>query len=252
MNCVSEQWTTVEGWRIFARVAEGGAPTNALPIVCVHGLGVSSRYFVPLLEALAPTHPAHALDLPGSGRSEGPAGALTIAALADFLADWMSAAGFARAALLGNSFGCQVIAAFALRHPERIAAAVLTGPTGDPAERSPVHLLLRLGLDGLREPPSEVLIALRDYWRFGFRRGIATARMMVEDDMAEKLTHVRVPILVVRGGRDAIVTQAWAETVAALAPDGRLIVIPGAAHAVNYDTPKEVAAAVNHFLASAS
>jgi pimeloyl-ACP methyl ester carboxylesterase len=97
-----------------------------------------------------------------------------------------------------------------------------------------------------------VLIALRDYWRFGFRRGIATARMMVEDDMAEKLALMRAPTLVVRGEQDAIVTQAWAEIVATLAPDGRLAVIPGAAHAVIYDAPAAVAAVVNRFLADAS
>ena len=235
---------------MFARVASGQAPAGAMPVVCVHGIGVSGRYFAPLLEALAPTHPAFAPDLPGSGRSDGPARALTIDELADVLAAWMTARGLARAALLGNSFGCQVIAAFALRHPARLAAAVLAGPTGDPAERSPLRLLARLALDGLREPPSEVLIAVRDYWRFGVRRGIATARMMVDDDMTAKLPLMTAPTLVVRGERDAIVTPAWAETVAALLPRSELVTIPGAAHAVNYDAPAALAAAVNRFLAS--
>ncbi|MDQ3880940.1 MAG: alpha/beta hydrolase, partial [Chloroflexota bacterium] len=63
-----------------------------------------------------------------------------------------------------------------------------------------------------------------------------------------KLPCVRVPTLVVRGGRDPIVPQAWAEEVARLLPRGRLVVIPGAAHAVNHDAPAALARVVLPFL----
>lgn len=240
-------WTTVEGLRVYARVAEQ-TPGGAAPIVLVHGIGVSGRYMTPTAARLAPNHAVYVPDLLGSGRSEGPSRALTIVELADFLAAWMTTLGLDRAVLLGNSFGCQVIVEFALRHPARIERAVLAGPTGDPSQRSPLRLLLRLLWDSFQERPSEVLIAIRDYWRFGMRRGIATLRMMTRDRMVEKLSRMTTPTLVVRGGRDAIVTQPWAETVAALLPEGQLAVIPGAAHAVNYDVPAALAEAVERFL----
>jgi pimeloyl-ACP methyl ester carboxylesterase len=249
---ISEQWTTIDGWRVFARVASGRAPAGALPVVCVPGLGVSGRYFTPLLTALAPARPVFAPDLPGSGRSDGPNRALTIAELADALAAWMQAVSLGPAALLGNSFGCQVAVACALRHPGRVAALVLTGPTGDPATRSPLGLLARLALDGLRERWPEPLIALQGYWRFGFRRGIATARMMIADDVPAKLPLVTAPALVVRGEHDPIATPQWVDAVAELLPQSELVVIPNAAHAVNYDAPAALAAAVNRFLASGS
>jgi pimeloyl-ACP methyl ester carboxylesterase len=44
--------------------------------------------------------------------------------------------GLERAALLGNSFGCQVIADLAVRYPQRVTHAILQGPTTPPQERS--------------------------------------------------------------------------------------------------------------------
>jgi 2-hydroxy-6-oxonona-2,4-dienedioate hydrolase len=243
-----ERWTTVEGLRVFARVADGVVPHGAIPIVLVHGFGVSGRYMLPTARLLAIRHPVYVPDLPGWGRSEKPPRVQTIAELADFLADWMTAIGLDRAAFLGNSFGCQIIVAFALRHPDRIDRAVLVGPMGDPAMRSPVRLLGRLIWDSLRERPREVGIALHDYGRFGLRRGLATLRIMLSDSFEEKARRVAVPALVVRGEQDRIVTRAWAERVAALIPAGRFESVPDAAHAVNFDAPAALTAITNRFL----
>jgi 2-hydroxy-6-oxonona-2,4-dienedioate hydrolase len=62
------------------------------------------------------------------------------------------------------------------------------------------------------------------------------------------MRHVRVPTLVVRGSRDVIVPQRWAEEVTRLLPDGRLVIIPDAAHTLNYQKPAELTEAVRSFL----
>ncbi len=59
---------------------------------------------------------------------------------------------------------------------------------------------------------------------------------------------MRVPTLVVRGSRDRIVSQSWAEEVAGLLPLGRLVVIPGAAHTANYGWPLQFAREIQAFL----
>ena len=45
-------WSLVEGRRSFARVS--AADGDSVPVVLVHGLGVSGSYFVPTAEGLAP------------------------------------------------------------------------------------------------------------------------------------------------------------------------------------------------------
>ena len=153
-----------------------------------------------------------------------------------------------RAALVGNSMGCQVIAEMAVRHPGRVERAVLQGPTMDPKGRSVFRQAGRFLLDVPREPPSLVPIELLDLLSAGARRAWHTLRYALEDPIEEKLPHMRVPTLVVRGSRDPIATQRWAEEVTGLLPMGRLCVIPGAAHAANYGRAAQFARIVHEFL----
>ncbi len=127
--------TLVNGRRMHARVSDGQT-AGSIPVVLVHGLVVSGRYMVPLLDELARSHAVYAPDLPGFGRSEGPAHAPDVEGLADALAAWMRAVGLSGAALVGNSMGCQVTVELALRHPELVERVVLQGPTMDPRARS--------------------------------------------------------------------------------------------------------------------
>lgn len=130
----------VRGWKthFLASTARPSRrrPVEPVPVVTVHGMVVSGRYMVPTAELLAPRHPVYVPDLPGFGKSEGPDRIPEVPGLADLLAKWMEAAGVERAALLGNSFGCQVAAELAARHPEIVEGLVLQGPTTDPRGRA--------------------------------------------------------------------------------------------------------------------
>jgi 2-hydroxy-6-oxonona-2,4-dienedioate hydrolase len=53
---------------------------------------------------------------------------------------------------------------------------------------------------------------------------------------------------VMRGEHDPLVPQRWAEEVVRLLPEGRLIVVPDAAHTLVYFAPRECADAVRRFL----
>lgn len=236
--------TVVNGLRMHARVSEGRGP----PVVLVHGLVVSGRYMLPLLEELARSRAVYAPDLPGFGRSEGPAGVPDVAGLADALAAWMRAAGLSGAALVGNSMGCQVIVELVLRHPGLAQRVVLQGPTMDRRARSAPRQIWRLLVDTTREPPFLVAIEGLDLLRAGVARSWRTFRHALRDPIEGKLPGVRVPALVVHASRDRISPKSWAEEVARLLPDGRLVVLPRAAHAANYSAPAEFARAIRSFL----
>lgn len=243
---------TVRGWKthfLASAVPTRRSPEDVVPVVMVHGMVVSGRYMVPTAELLATRHPVYVPDLPGFGRSEGPERVPEVSGLAELLAGWMEAAGVYRAALLGNSFGCQIAAELAVRRPELVERLVLQGPTPDPRGRTAARLLLRWLRDAPRESPSQGPIMLRDYRDAGPRRALDVFRRMLEDPIEEKLPRVLVPTLVVRGSRDPIVPQRWAEEAADLLPHGRLVVVPGAAHTMNYSAPAELARTVLPFLA---
>lgn len=234
---------------MHARVPERQRSTpQGDPIVLVHGLGVSSHYMLPTLSLLAPSHHVYAPDLPGFGYSHKPRRALSLAELADSLADWMTAAGIPRAVLLGNSLGCQVITTFSERHPARLSRAILIGPTCDPGAPNAWRQALRLLLDAPRERPSEAAVAVSDYWRAGPRRIWRTLNEALHSPVQAQLMRLRVPTLVIRGGRDPIVSQQWAQRVTELVPRGRLVLIPDAPHAVNYSAAPELVDVLQPFL----
>jgi 2-hydroxy-6-oxonona-2,4-dienedioate hydrolase len=236
---------------VHARAATGLAPPGAPPAVLVHGVGVSSRYMVPTARELAGFVPTYAPDLPGFGRSAKLRRPLTLPQLAEALSEWIVAVGLRRPTLIGNSFGCQIIAELAVRWPERLGRAVLQGPTVDPAARTWPGQILRWLRNAPHERTSMAPLILLDYWDAGLRRVVTTFNEALRDPIEQKLPLVRAPTLVVRGERDHIVPRAWAEEVVRLLPNGRLATIPGAAHTLNYAAPQPFVRAIVPFLTGA-
>jgi pimeloyl-ACP methyl ester carboxylesterase len=245
---LGSMWVEVDGLRMHARAAASAANTEALPVVLVHGLVVSSRYMIPLAERLAERTPVYALDLPGFGKSDHPERPLDIAGLADALAGWMRAAGLARAALLGNSMGCQVIAELALRYPSLVARAVLVGPTTDRRGRHVLEQLRRLLAAGPYEAPGLLGVQVRDTWSAGLRETLATARYAIIDRIETKLPALTMPVLVVSGEHDPLAPPHWAAELAGLLPDSQLHILAGAGHALNYSAPDQLLEIVGPFL----
>jgi len=203
---------------------------------------------VPLAAELAAERAVYALDLPGFGRSEKPEAALNLTELSLALVGWMREIGIGRAVLLANSIGCQVAVDAALSCPELVERLILVSPTVDRGARTVPSQFFRLLLDIPREPLSLPFIALVDYLQAGLGRTAKTFAYALQDLVEQRLPHVRQPTLIVRGNHDTLVSQRWAEEVARLLPAGRLSVIRGAAHGVNYNSPRELARLVVDFL----
>jgi pimeloyl-ACP methyl ester carboxylesterase len=241
-------WITAGGFTFHTRVPAHPVPTEEPVLVLVHGLVVSSRYMVPTARELLPYYRVYLPDLPGFGKSSKPRHVLTLPEQADALAMWMRTMKLKRAVLVGNSLGCQVIAHLAIRHPELVERAVLVGPTMDPQARTAHQKSIRWLLNIPHEPISLFLIVARDYLDAGFRRFIRTFSYGLQDRIEEHLPAVQVPTLVVRGSYDVLVPQRWAEEATRLLSQGRLVVIRGAGHDVNYNSPQELAEAIRTFL----
>jgi pimeloyl-ACP methyl ester carboxylesterase len=236
-------WREVGGYRLHVR--EGGAGD---PVVLVHGLGVSGEYLEPLGEALGRSFGISIPDLPGWRKSERPRRALSLEQLAEVLADLVGP-GSRAPAFVANSLGCQIVLALAGRHPEKVRALILIGPTVDPVYRGWVRHAIRLLIGATRERSGLFPIVLEDYVRMGPRRIIATARAALEDAPEQRLPRIEAPVLVVRGERDALTTHDWARRCAALAPRGAFVELAGAAHAAHVSHAEDVAELVERFLA---
>jgi len=241
---VSELWLDVAGARMHARLLGEGPP-----VVLLHGYGVSGTYMLPLARQLATSYRVLVPDLPGQGKSEPRPGLRSVSELADAFAAWLEAAGLERPAVVANSLGCQVVTELVVREPALVGPLTLVGPTIDPARRRGRHQLFAALRDSAREPVRLLAIAASDDLNAGMRQLVVTARAAFDDRIEERLPFVEQPAVVVRGGDDRFVSAEWAEQVAALLPDGRLVVVPGEPHAVHFTQPATVAGVVRELLA---
>jgi pimeloyl-ACP methyl ester carboxylesterase len=204
-------------------------PPSARRVVLVPGLGLDDRSSTKVRERV----PATVVRLPGMGLP-GP-----VPPLDTLAAQLLDAAGEGALVLVGHSQSCQVVAAAARN--QRVVAVVLLGPTTDPRLRSTAGLLGRWLATAWAEPWWQVPRTLVQWWRTGPRAMVALWRAAAPDRIDGRLRDVPVPVVVVRGTRDRLCPHDWARGLAAAAPRGRLVELPGAAHMTVQTHPDEVA-----------
>jgi pimeloyl-ACP methyl ester carboxylesterase len=214
----------ISGWSGGIAYRQAGRRPN---IVLVHGLGMSSAYFIRLAKALfsdewRPVAP----DLPGFGESVDapPAGP---ADHARALAAWADLAGIEDAVWVGHSLGCNVVAHLAASRPDLVASSIHIGPLW--RRRTPWLLLPALVIDAMQEPAALFPFVARAYWRTGFARWFRTFRRYARD------IHEPPPAgVMIVGERDPLVARKVI---------GEFTTVRGA-HACHFSDPISAATAV--------
>ncbi len=114
----------VQGGAGRLHVDDGGRGA-ATPVIFVHGNGANLTQWRDALAHVRLTRRAVAYDLRGMGASEIAAnGDYSLAAMAGDLGAVADALHLKRFILVGHSYGSHVVAAYAARHPERVAAVI--------------------------------------------------------------------------------------------------------------------------------
>ncbi len=178
--------------------------------------------------------PGSVVLLPGMGLRE------TVPALPALADRLVAALGEGPVVLVGHSQSCQVVVAAAQRDP-RVVGVVLLGPTTDPRLRRWAVLAGRWLATAVREPLRQVPLVVAQWARTGPRAMVRLWRLASPDRIDRRIATLSVPVVVVRGTRDALCRHGWAAGLAAAAPTGRLVEIPGAAHMTVQTHPDEVA-----------
>lgn len=238
---IVRRWTMVGDTVVHSRETGHRSTPGARPLVLVHGVGTTTRYFRPLLTQLDDHVPAAAVDLPGIGPSSPAPLPNNLTDQAHLLAAWLHATRRRPAALVGNSMGAQTVVEFALHYPELTPQLVLIGPTMDPRASGPLRQIGRLLRDATVERPSLIWLTLTDTFLTRRRAVLRYFRAALEHPMEERITDVQVPVLVIRGDRDPIVPLRWARQLAELARRGELVEVAGGAHACHHGRPQAVA-----------
>jgi pimeloyl-ACP methyl ester carboxylesterase len=128
------QLTDIGGFRMNSVHWPRPETVDLPPLVFIHGASGNLRdQSAAFLEPLKTRAEMLFVDRPGHGYSErGGLENLTQDGQADAIARLMAARGISRAIMIGHSFGGATVAAFALRHPEKVAGLLFLSPATHP------------------------------------------------------------------------------------------------------------------------
>jgi pimeloyl-ACP methyl ester carboxylesterase len=198
--------------------------------VLLHGIGMGASYFAALSAELQPHGRVVAIDLPGFGNAPEPEVALTMAQLGRLLVDFVVLEALGDPVLVGHSMGAQVAVEAAAQRPELFRFVVLMAPTVNRHERNIRVQALRLLQDLFGESPTVILLGLQNYAKAGPLWFAKKLRMMMAHEIECVLPGVHAHTLVIRGAHDRVCPRGWAQEVAALIPDARMVEIDGRGH----------------------
>jgi pimeloyl-ACP methyl ester carboxylesterase len=230
----------------------------------LHGLGVSGQVWQGIGRLLAPSTRLIAPDLRGHGESDKPSAGYLPRDYVGDIAALLAQEPSRPLAVLGHSLGAVVAAQLAAERPELVSKLILVDPPFD-AERPRDQIQqverLRHAEGGAlerelmrREPGMGNLYAtaLANLYRTA-SDGAFQAVLRAEQGfpaVVALLGNIQVETLVIAADPtlDAALGEEAARRVAEALPKGRLLVIPGARHAIHASKPRPFAEAVLGFL----
>lgn len=250
---------TVDGVGLSYREAGTGAP-----LVLVHGNFGSKRWFQEQLAAPPAGWRLLALDLPNFGESDPMPEEIGIDHYAEYLAGFCDSLGLERPALLGHSMGGAVVQALAARRPEAIGKLVLLSSVPpDGLTTPPAHVARLQELRGNRVAMAEALAATMPGRRPAFFDDIVSdaltmapaaytenVQALARFDLGPEVDRVRVPVLVVRGGRDLphLITERMARRTASAYSRSRVELWPDVGHSPQIEAPERFNRLLTEFL----
>lgn len=262
---ISAPMKTRDGRFSYEAAGDPAAPT----LVFLHGIGGAARSWRHQINAFSDRHRALAWDMPGYGGSA-PLAAVSMAALADALQEFLDAIGAIKPILVGHSIGGMIVQEWLIKHPLRASAVVLAQtspafgkPDGDwqksfiearlgPLDRGETMASLAPNLitDLVGENPDEEGTALARDCMAGVPEASYRASMLalLGFDRRHALNEVRVPTLVLSGSKDRNAPASMMAKMASHIPGARYVELEGVGHLANLERPDAFNSALGQFL----
>lgn len=214
------------------------------------------------------------VDPPGHGGSSDLAGPFRFEQCAEVIVAIIDELGVEKVHVIGNSWGGMIGGTFAALHPDRIGVAVLMNATASPSNTrqkleygvltATARLLggIRgplvgpvvdafLGPTAKREKPEVVATVKQLAQQVNVKSGMHAVTSVVprRPDQRSLFGQIRTPVLVVAGAEDATFPVAETEVMADSIPGARFVVLEQSAHLAALESPTEVNALIDDFLA---
>jgi pimeloyl-ACP methyl ester carboxylesterase len=233
------------------------------PVLNLHGGGgpftvaTIADHLAETMRVITPTHPGWN----GAIRPDWLAG---IGDLAGAYLELLEVDDLRHVLVVGSSLGGWIEAEIAARDKgARVSGLILINATGIEVEEQPITDFFSLDARGVADyawydsdrfyidpatvPPEQ---AARQRANMATMRVLTSEQDMYDPELRARLGQVRIPVLVVWGEADRIVTPAYGATYAAAFPDARFERIPQAGHLPQIEQPTATFAVIDEFLRS--
>ncbi|GAP95186.1 alpha/beta fold hydrolase [Leptolyngbya sp. NIES-2104] len=214
-----------------------GEECRSLPILFLHGWGISAEPYGEVLEQLGKIHPVYAPDLPSFARSEYDKLIPDYKTYAAFLVEFLDKLNLEQVHLVGHSFGGGISLTIAALFPERVKSLALLGSTGIPTVSVP-EIIPRRAIEmtaQLALPKPELKFATIPKV-FTHNLLTNTANLLqalllsLYGDLRHLLPSIQTPALLLWSDKDLTEPLAIANEMATLLPNSRLAIVPEGFH----------------------
>jgi pimeloyl-ACP methyl ester carboxylesterase len=252
-----------EGGRVSYLTVDG--PRASETLLLIHGAGVSARTWVNQLEGLADALRVIAINLPGR-RGSDPIPQATLSSYADTAHRLLEGLETGPVFVAGHSLGGGVAQVLAASHQEVVKGLVLVSACAKLPPDDGSGRLLRLVPEPFRRVlvlwaakkilfgPSAswpaIRLSLEEIWECRSETILwdtAAARAM---DLEALACRLRVPTLILCGGRDRLTAPILSQRLSALIAASRLEIVPAAGHMLPLEAPDEVNRQIRNFIES--
>jgi pimeloyl-ACP methyl ester carboxylesterase len=264
----------VGGMNVHLR--DEGPRDDSKPIVLLHGTSSSLHTWEGWVQTLKDQRRVIRFDLPGFGLTgPSPDNLYTIKSYVRFLIAMLDRLGVQRCVLVGNSFGGYVSWVTVVEHPDRVEKLILVDsagylfqstsvPIGFRIARIPVlnrlaanmlpRGLIESSLKNVYGDPSKITPGLIDlYFDITLREG--NRRTLVEQfkqaplgEMAHRIREVKVPTLILWGGRDRLIPPEIGERFHREIIGSQLVMFNDLGHVPQEEDPARTVAVAKQFL----
>ena len=235
------------------------------PLLLIHGLGGDADEWALCFEPFSKSHRVLALDLLGFGRSDKPPIEYHIAGFVEVVEHFLKTLRIDQTAILGESLGGWIAAAFALKFPKIVDKLILVDAAGVWGDIKDLPIDVRVSTLGhLREVfqllfydkrlVSEALVDMA--YRLHLERGdgpTIDSVLRSQEGGRERLDNViggiAAPTLIVWGEQDEMIPLSVGQRLYQLIAGSKLEVIPQCGHLPALEKPAEFARCVLEFLA---
>lgn len=244
-------------------------PVEAPAVVFSNSLASDLGIWNQVAKALSRNYRILRYDLRGHGGTSTTSGEYSISLLGEDLLALLDALNFKKVHLVGLSIGGMIAQYVAATVPQRFLSLVLCATSSESAptiweQRLDIArhrgfgeliepTLLRWFTPETREREPELIASTRRMIAETSTSGyVGSAAALRDMNLISLLAQITAPTLLVAGQNDESTPVAGMEAMRSAIPDARLIALPGAAHLLPLERPKELIGLIGGFLERAS